>query len=108
MSICQSVVAAVSERAGDRRVVRVVLEIGTLAAVVPDALHFCFDLATEGTVLEGATLEVVTIEGAARCRSCGAEVPLRSLVERCGCGSYALERLRGDELNIKAMELEAA
>ena len=55
LGMAQEIVAMVSERAGGSRVTRVVLEVGKLAAVLPDALRFCFDLCVEGTrSIEGA------------------------------------------------------
>ena len=105
MGITRSIVAIVSEHAGSRKVRRVRLEIGMLSAVVPDAIRFCFDVVARGTVLEGAELEIMEIPGCARCRSCGAVVELHSLVGRCICGSRDLERVAGEELNIKEMEL---
>ena len=82
--------------------------VGALAAVVPEALLFCFDVASRGTVLEGATLEIITVPGRALCRECGSETALLGLLGRCACGSRLLERLSGEELNIKDMEVEAA
>ena len=108
MGITQNIVSIVSEHAASRRVTRVRLEIGKLSAVMPDAVRFCFDVVSKGTVLEGAHLEIVEISGAAKCRSCGQEFPLDQPVGRCACGSRDLARLAGEELNIKEMELEAA
>ena len=108
MSITQNIVAIVSEHAGERRVKRVRLEIGKLSAVIPEAIRFCFDVATGGTVLEGAELEIVEIPGRARCRGCHREIPLTGPIAACSCGSRDLDRLAGEELNIKEMELEAA
>jgi Zn finger protein HypA/HybF involved in hydrogenase expression len=45
------------------RVTRVVVEIGGRAAVVPDALRFCFELACADTPLAGATLEIIDLGG---------------------------------------------
>jgi hydrogenase nickel incorporation protein HypA/HybF len=108
MSITRNIVAIVGERAGPRRVLRVRLVVGALTAVEPDALRFCFDVAARGTALEGAALEIIAVPGRALCLECGTEVPLQGLVGRCGCGSRRLERLSGDELSIKDMEVEAA
>ena len=47
LGLAQAIVEQVSARAQGARVLRVVLEIGKLAAVLPDALRFCFDLAAE-------------------------------------------------------------
>ncbi|MDX1425943.1 MAG: hydrogenase maturation nickel metallochaperone HypA [Kiloniellales bacterium] len=108
MGITRNIVSIVSERARPRKVLRVRLEIGRLSAVMPDAIRFCFDVISKGTLLDGAELEIVEIPGRARCRACGEEIALETLFARCPCGSRALERLAGEELNIKEMELEAA
>ena len=57
LSITQSVVDAVAEHTDGAPVASVRLRIGKLSGVVPDALRFCFELVTEGTGLQGATLE---------------------------------------------------
>jgi len=108
MGITRNIVSIVSERATPRRVLRVRLEIGRLSAVMPDAIRFCFDVISKGTLLDGAELEIVEIPGRARCLACGDEIALETLFARCPCGSRELERLAGEELNIKEMELEAA
>ncbi len=108
MGITRNIVSIVSERAAPRRVTRVRLEIGALTAVLPDAIRFCFDVASQGTLLEGALLEIIEIPARAKCRCCGIETALASLAASCSCGSRDLERLAGTELNIKEMELEAA
>lgn len=58
LSITRNVVAICSEHAAGMRVTRVTLEIGKLAAVLPDSLRFCFDVCAKGTMLEGARLEI--------------------------------------------------
>jgi hydrogenase nickel incorporation protein HypA/HybF len=83
----------------------VVVAVGKLSAVLPDALRFCFDLCAEGTSLEGATLEIVEVPGRARCRQCSAEVELERPFGRCACGCSDLEWLSGDELAIREMVL---
>ena len=37
--------------------------------ILPDAIRFCFDLCSEGTVAEGAELEIIETPGPARCRA---------------------------------------
>jgi hydrogenase nickel incorporation protein HypA/HybF len=58
-----AVVDAGCERSHGRRVLRVVLVIGKDSGVLPDAVRFCFEVATEGTVAEGATLDIVEPAG---------------------------------------------
>jgi hydrogenase nickel incorporation protein HypA/HybF len=107
MAITESVIAAVSEKVGDRRVRRVSLVVGRLSGVVAESLYFYYDLSTEGTPLEGSKLEIIDVPGRARCRSCGAEVELEDMIALCTCGSADLEILSGEELTIKEVELEA-
>ncbi len=108
LALTESIVTRVSEHAGGGRVRRVTLEVGRLTCVSPDAMRFCFDVVAEGTALEGAMLEIVEIEARARCRACGAEFPRTTLWEPCPCGSDDIERLAGEELNVKEYELEVA
>lgn len=106
MGITRSVVAIVSEHAHGAKVTRVTLEIGRLAAILPDAVRFCFDICAQGTVAEGARLDIVEIPGRARCRNCGGELALDQPYGRCACGSADLELLAGEELKIREMEVE--
>ena len=105
LGIAQEVVGIAAEASRGARVTRIVLEVGKLAAVLPDALRFCFDMATEGTVAEGAELEIVEIPGLAACRACGGRVRLDRPFGRCGCGGSDLEWLSGEELRVREMEV---
>lgn len=107
MAITESVISAVIEKVGDRKVQRVSLVVGKLSGVVAESLYFYFDLCTEGTPLEGSKLEIIDIVGRARCRACGAETELEDMIALCTCGSADLEILSGEELTIKEVELEA-
>jgi hydrogenase nickel incorporation protein HypA/HybF len=106
LAITQEIVELVSARAGGAKVKRVVVEIGRLSAVLPDAVRFCFDLCAEGTVVEGARLDILEPPGRARCRACGTEFELDQIFGRCPCGESDLEWLSGEELKIKEMEVE--
>lgn len=106
LGITQEIVNIVSRHADGARVKRIVVEIGRLTAVLPDAVRFCFDLCSEGTVAEGATLQIVETPGRARCRDCGEELILDQPFGRCECGCSDLDWLAGEELRV--MELEVA
>jgi hydrogenase nickel incorporation protein HypA/HybF len=107
LAITQAIVSSVCERVGDSRVLRVVIEIGRLAGVVPDAVRFCFDLSAQGTPVEGATLEIIDRPAAARCRQCRAEIELvDSFIGTCSmCDSVDLEIVKGQELRIQCVEV---
>ncbi len=105
LSIAESVVEAVLERTGDRPVTVIRLQVGRLSGVVPDALIFCFELATEGTTLQGAVLQIDIPDGRAHCRDCQADFDLADLILLCDCGSADVDVLAGRELQIKSVEL---
>lgn len=106
VGITQNIVAIVAEYAKNTKVRRVLLEIGKLSAIMPDAISFCFDVCSQGTVLEGAILEILQIPGLGRCCQCGAEVPLDKPFGVCNCGSKQLNLIAGEELKIKEIEVE--
>ena len=105
LGIAQEIVEIACARAKEARVKRIVVQIGKLSAVLPDAVRFCFDLCTEGTVASGAELEIIEPAGVARCRVCAEEVQLNRPFGQCGCGSTDLEWLSGDELKIQEVEI---
>ncbi|GAB4237760.1 MAG: hypothetical protein Kow0049_23800 [Stanieria sp.] len=74
---------------------------------MPDAIRFCFDVCCQGTVLEGASLEIIEVSGLASCCNCGAKIPLSEPFGICDrCGSIELKIIQGEELKIKSMEIE--
>jgi hydrogenase nickel incorporation protein HypA/HybF len=106
LGITRNIVAIVGDAAKGRRVCRVTLDVGKLSGVMTDAIAFCFETVAQGTVLDGAKLEIREIEGRARCKACGLEFETKTLFTPCVCGSRQCVRLQGEELNIKSMELE--
>ena len=104
LSLANAVVDACLERAGGARILRVRLEVGQLAAVLPDSLRFCFEVCTRGTAAEGAGLEIEEIPGRAECDTCGCAIAMASPFGRCDCGG-TLRIVAGDGLRVKDMEI---
>lgn len=105
LGITRNVVAICSEQAHGAQVRRITLEIGKLSAILPDSVRFCFDICAQGTLVEGANLEIIETPGLARCLDCGGEVALAQIIGRCECGSRNLKVMAGEELKIKEMEV---
>jgi hydrogenase nickel incorporation protein HypA/HybF len=105
LAIAEQVIEIAVQGSGGGRIRRIVLEIGQLAAVLPDALRFCFEAASGGTKAQGALLEIVEIPGRARCRACGAELALARPFGRCSCGGTDLDWLAGEELRVREVEV---
>jgi hydrogenase nickel incorporation protein HypA/HybF len=106
LSIASAIVAVASEHARGRRVSTVEVKIGRLRQVVPDALAFAFELAAEGTEVEGAELVVEHVTARVACRDCGAERELTAWPFACpSCRSVHVEVVGGDELLVESLEL---
>ena len=106
LGITQNIIAIVSENAQNKKVQRVLLEIGKLSAIMPDAIKFCFDICAQGTIVEGAILEILEIPGMAKCRQCRTIFLIDKPFGICQCGSVQLDIIAGEELKIKAIEVE--
>jgi hydrogenase nickel incorporation protein HypA/HybF len=107
LGITRNLVAIVGDAAKGRAVRKVWLEIGSRSALMPEAVRFCFDVVSKGTVLEDAKLEIVTVYPGWQCTACGVEMSgtAQSACSECGCDRLRLRT--GDELNIKSMEVES-
>jgi hydrogenase nickel incorporation protein HypA/HybF len=105
LAIVEGVVDTVTERMGEAKISCVHLEIGALSGVVADSLLFCFELATEGTSLQGASLEITQIPGRCRCRTCGAEFSPDGPILLCPCGSADAQVLAGHDLKIASVKV---
>lgn len=110
MSLAENVLQIIEESARSqnfRRVRCVVLEIGRLSSVEPDAMRFCFDAAMAGSIADGARLEIVETEGRGWCAQCASDVPLAALYEPCPhCGGYQVSVMGGDLMRVRELEVE--
>jgi len=92
LQIVEIATASIPPDAGLVRVEKINLKIGKLAAVVPDSLRFCFDVAIKDTALDGA--------------HCQTQWTINSPAFKCeNCDSGSLEILSGRELDIESIEI---
>lgn len=110
MSLCEGVIALVEDEAGRqgfRRVKTVVLEIGELGHVAPEAMEFCFEAVSRGTIADGARLAIERVPGAGWCLDCEKTVPLSERFGACpDCGRHRVQMTAGDELRVRELEVE--
>ncbi|GAB6050468.1 hydrogenase maturation nickel metallochaperone HypA [Hydrogenophilus islandicus] len=110
MALAESVVRLAEESAlaeGAARIRSVILEIGALSCVAPEALQFCFDAVCRGTLAEGAELRIERVEGAAYCWDCQKQVAIADRTDSCPhCGGYRLQPTAGTEMRVLAIEIE--
>jgi len=109
MSLAEGVLQVIEEAARKdqfQQVTTVWLEIGQLSGVEPQAMSFCFDAVTRGSVADGARLEILTLPGQGWCLACAKTVPLSEVLGECpDCGGFQLQVTGGTEMRIKELEV---
>ena len=110
MSLAESVLQIINDSAAAenfQRVRSITLEIGKLSAVEPDAMRFCFDAVTRGSIAEGAELQIIETPGVGVCIECGAEVAMQEKYGICtDCGCAHLKITGGDQMRVKDLIVE--
>ena len=105
IGIVQEVLSIIFSEVRQEKITKVVLQIGKLSAVMPDAVRFGFELCSEGTRAEGARLEIIETPGLAWCAACEKEFQTDVFFGACVCGNPQLEWKSGDELKIREVEV---
>lgn len=106
MQIIEIATTSIPAEMKGSRVVRVNLRVGKLAAIVPDSLRFCFEIASQDTPLAGAELVIEELPVLARCNDCRFQWTISEPVFVCQkCNSGAIQLLSGRELDIESIEL---
>lgn len=112
LSIALSIIEGVEEeveRQGGGKVCAVHLKLGPLSGVVKEALLFSYDLACEGTSLEGSSLIIEEIPIRIYCSNCHTEEqPVSSECLHCAaCGTSNCHVVQGSNLELASLELVA-
>lgn len=109
LSIALGIIDVASEEAERRRgrILAVHLRLGPLSGVVREAMMSAFELAREGTLLDGAKLVIKDEPIVLFCPSCQAEHPAVSIQQMaCSkCGTPSSQIVRGRELEVFALEV---
>lgn len=110
LSIAQNVIKIVQDemqRCGAKSLKSVRLKIGTMSAIVPDSLSFCFGLITEGTEFERTELimDIIPLKGF--CHDCKNEFEIEDYAFECpSCRSTKIKTVSGRELDIVEIEVD--
>lgn len=85
------------------------LKLGVFSGVDSNALLFAWELACEGTSLEGSRLEIETVPLLVYCAFCCRKVAPPSCYQICcpDCGTPALQIVQGRELEVVSLEVAA-
>lgn len=107
-TVCASLLKMVAEEAkrwNVRQIVSIRLGVGVFTAIEPHALTACFELLSEGTIAEGASLQVERIPAVALCQQCGHRFNLFSVREKCPkCGGLDFDLDGGREFLLTGLE----
>lgn len=110
LAIAQNVLEVVLEEGRRHRLAQVTsirIQVGALAAVVPAALSFCFEMVSQNTMAAGARLDIETIPAVARCSECLETFTIEDHVFVCPrCREPAIDLVSGRELLVASLEGE--
>ena len=110
LSIACSIVETVEENlpSENSRAIKVYLKIAKMSGVVKDALLFSFDIASQDTRVEGATLEIEELPVVIFCEKCNKNTELGNPpIFRCeNCGELTGNLVQGKEMEIVSIEIE--
>jgi hydrogenase nickel incorporation protein HypA/HybF len=107
LGLCEGILDAVQRRAAGRRVTRVRVRVGAQHRVVPSAFDQSFALVSQGTVADGAAVDLVVVPVRVKCVECGHEAEAADPLAACpACGGLDLESTGGDELILEAIHVE--
>ncbi|MDZ7363260.1 MAG: hydrogenase maturation nickel metallochaperone HypA [candidate division KSB1 bacterium] len=85
----------------------IVVRIGALSSVVPEALQFGFEAIIPDTLLANTKLQIEWTPVQGKCRVCNHEFTVEDFVFACpACQSGQIEVTRGDELEIAFLEVD--
>jgi hydrogenase nickel incorporation protein HypA/HybF len=109
LSIAMSIVDMAREEAEARNVTidAVHLDLGPLSGVVAEALLFSYEIACNGTPLEGSRLVIKNVPIEVYCPACKVQKTLSSMQWFCcpECAAPTSEVIHGKELLITALEV---
>ncbi len=95
-----------AEAAGAEKVHLIRLKVGRLMAVVPEAMEFAQEVVFEGTIGEGAKLEIEHVPVRCWCPECEKEFECGKQLFLCPhCETFSRDVRGGKELDLVSMEV---
>lgn len=81
--------------------------VGELSGVFPQLIQEYFDIASKGTIAEGAKLIINNVEAKIRCNECGFESKIEKHRLRCkNCNSLNVKIISGKEFYVDSLEVD--
>jgi hydrogenase nickel incorporation protein HypA/HybF len=96
-----------AEKHNAKRVKEIRIKVGELSGLIPESIQYYFDIASKGTKVEGAVLDIEKIPITICCSECNYEGTIDRNSYGCkGCGSFNVKIIRGNEFLIDSLEVE--
>jgi len=109
VSLMEQTLAIAVEQAqhhGASRIHRLTLKVGQQSGVVTDALAFAFDIVSQGTIAEGAQLEMIEIPVTCRCEPCQSDFQPADWIYVCPqCQTLSQRIIDGKQLELASLEM---
>lgn len=104
MSIAQSILDIVREEMARHQVEKldaINISVGTLSAIVPSSLTFCWQVLTEKTDMDDVSLNIRVLPLAYRCFDCGKEFTSEKMTFNCPeCNAETPMLISGRDMTI--------
>jgi hydrogenase nickel incorporation protein HypA/HybF len=89
------------------RIREISVQAGVMKAIVPDALEMAFEALAQGTVAEGAGINLEIIPARAQCRVCGKEFEPGVDSFLCsGCNQADVEIVEGNDIVLRSVSFD--
>jgi len=109
-SLAKNIIEIIKECAvkqNSSRAAEVIIVIGELSGVMPDALKSAVDLLVKRTEFSTTQFVYEIKKGKARCSNCGATIEVPDFFIACkNCGNTSVEMVEGKELYVKTITFE--
>lgn len=107
--IAEAILAAVENRADGRRVRRARVQAGAMLRITEPAINHAFAMVADGSLAEGAQVDLVIVPVQLVCRSCGQTAASVDPFVTCPeCGGTDIETEGGDDLVLESIQMAEA
>ena len=110
LAVSQSILQIALDNANkvDAKLIKSInLEIGQLASLVDDSINFYWDIISEGTIAQGASLVINRIPARMRCFDCeNIFSPNENTFECPSCSSIRVHVIYGEEMRVESIDVE--
>ncbi len=95
-----------AQQQGANQIHRMILRVGSLSGVEPEALQFAFEVVAQGTIAADAILTIDAIPAVCYCHHCQQDFQPMDWIYACpNCQQISADIRQGKELELASMEV---